>query len=302
MKSSQNSENLYSDLVSDLVCSQSLQRLSEISFLGAIDALAGDNPGRSGTRLEHSLGVAKLAQHVCSNLQLKVPSVKLAIACAILHDVGHSVLSHSVERAFSKHLGINHRMQTAHLIQHNNEISRILNKYEISKYDVISTLFYDSSNEVSHLFQGRINIDTIEGITRSASFFMNSHVPPVIFSRILYEIDDLSIFSADLFWRIKDKIYNNYIFDPNHSLYDRCVSDFVIQNDLLNLDFYWATDLDLTCDMFSDLCSRVKRVQSSFLVKDASPKNFRRFVVDGSMSVDSLSDIEDRYKKYESVF
>ena len=73
-----------------------LKRLAGIGFLGAIDYLR-HGTGRAGhrrrhNRLEHSVGVAWLADVFAEEAQLSNDRRRLLIASALLHDVDHAAL------------------------------------------------------------------------------------------------------------------------------------------------------------------------------------------------------------------
>jgi HD superfamily phosphohydrolase len=99
------------DLERDLVNTPQFQRLRRLKQLGVADLVF---PGAQHTRFSHSLGVLELTERVFWNLKrnlsvsdydpkkLELDRKKLRIA-ALLHDIGHYPLSHTLESAYKKY-------------------------------------------------------------------------------------------------------------------------------------------------------------------------------------------------------
>ncbi len=77
-----------------LLKSRPLQRLNGIKQLGLVNAVY---PGANHTRLEHSLGTMHMAGIIASHLGLGSEEVRKVRLAGLLHDLGHSALSHAVE-------------------------------------------------------------------------------------------------------------------------------------------------------------------------------------------------------------
>ena len=96
----------------DLIASDALQRLADIRFLGAIDYFVHPSGSqldrRRHSRLEHTLGVAQLALTYARLVGLDEREEKLIVSAALTHDIGHSPLSHSLERIFKRSFGVDH--------------------------------------------------------------------------------------------------------------------------------------------------------------------------------------------------
>ena len=100
-------------LFAGVVATPAFQRLKSIRFLGGIDYLLVRAPnGVKGniryTRYQHSLGVARLALHYCQERGLSSSERRLVYVAALLHDVGHAPLSHSLEPVFDEIFGLEH--------------------------------------------------------------------------------------------------------------------------------------------------------------------------------------------------
>ena len=82
-----------------LIQSRPVQRLKGIKQLGLVDAVY---PGANHTRFEHSLGTMYVAGLMASRLGLSQEEVRKVRLAGLLHDLGHSALSHAVEGVLSR--------------------------------------------------------------------------------------------------------------------------------------------------------------------------------------------------------
>lgn len=96
-------------------------------------------PGALHTRFDHTLGVFHVASLMCGNLGLDEDERKVVKFAALLHDLGHGPFSHVSETPLKRYADPNaipadqkkekiHELVTAHLIQTDPEIVRILGK------------------------------------------------------------------------------------------------------------------------------------------------------------------------------
>lgn len=111
-------EGLQSELIAQLAQTEVVARLRKVSFLGAIDHSSWARPAQAylTSRFDHSIGVALLAKSAARRLKLSRRQRDTALAAALLHDVGHGPLSHSLESAFARAFGIDHHKATEDLI------------------------------------------------------------------------------------------------------------------------------------------------------------------------------------------
>jgi len=77
-----------------LIKSRPMQRLKGIKQLGLVDTVY---PGANHTRLEHSIGTMHMAGLMASRLGLDEIDIRKVRIAGLLHDLGHSALSHAVE-------------------------------------------------------------------------------------------------------------------------------------------------------------------------------------------------------------
>ena len=95
------------DLAISLMDTHEMQRLRRVKQLGFANLVY---PGANHTRFEHSLGVLHLAELLLNKLNVDVlKDIKDEIrAAALIHDVGHMPLSHSIESVLIEKYGKGH--------------------------------------------------------------------------------------------------------------------------------------------------------------------------------------------------
>lgn len=82
------------DLELQLIQSRPVQRLKGIKQLGLVDMVY---PGANHSRFEHSIGTMHMAGLIASRLGFESSDVRKVRMAGLLHDLGHSALSHAVE-------------------------------------------------------------------------------------------------------------------------------------------------------------------------------------------------------------
>ncbi|MEN2987237.1 HD domain-containing protein [Tistrella sp. BH-R2-4] len=205
----------------DLIASAGFQRLRDVSFLGVIDRLFHPN-GRPSfvrhNRFHHSLGVALLAVSYCRMAAVAPRDREILIAAALLHDVGHGPLSHTLEPVFADRFGIDHHAATASIIRGEVplglDIRAALDRHGIDPDEVVGLIARRSSRPHAHLFSGPINIDTIDGICRANTYLHRAPVDahPLISVLALARVDRAGVRRLDGFWRLKEQIYETFIY------------------------------------------------------------------------------------------
>jgi len=103
-----------SGLVLELIDTPEVQRLRGIRQLGLANLVF---PGANHSRFEHALGVAYLLKRMNEELKLRGPELNLLLAAAILHDVGHTPYSHTLEYLTKEYLGKDHMELTGDILQ-----------------------------------------------------------------------------------------------------------------------------------------------------------------------------------------
>jgi hypothetical protein len=221
-----------------LINSDAFRRLADIRFLGAIDYFIHPTGRqlhrRRHTRLEHTLGVAQLGLFYSKNEALSERDEKLVVCAALLHDIGHAPLSHSLEIPFRKSFHIDHHMAGARIITGDapnglgRTIHQILEEENISTFDITSLIAGKSDSAHNFLFAHPINIDTIEAISRSETYLKPHPAtasPDALLQALVNpEADGQSL---DEFWKLKDRIYQLLIQGPVGLLADYLSIHFV---------------------------------------------------------------------------
>jgi hypothetical protein len=219
----------------ELVATRAFRRLKSIRFLGGIDYLLVRVPnGVSGnirhTRYQHSLGVAHLALLYSGERYLSVADRRLVCIAALLHDIGHAPLSHSLEPVFKEAFGLDHHRATEDIVTGRvplgREVYETLRRHHVDIERVIAVI---SGDEVGHdgFFAGPINFDTIEGILRSQTYAKpnpNIPSPEAVAEAALRRSSERDRAVVDEFWLYKDKVYR-YVINSRIGV----LADFVCQ-------------------------------------------------------------------------
>ena len=241
-------------LLETLSATAAFQRLKRIRFLGAIDYTLIKRPDyKRGnvrhTRYHHSRGVARLAIDYAAKVELEKDETLTLIAAALLHDVGHAPLSHSVEPVFKKLFGVGHHEATEAIIKGDTAIGREVHgvlRAELIDIDRVLALISGSDNSFHSFFSGPINFDTIEGILRSYSYIARSPQIPNPHYVVDAAMRRLSVRDRDVvdqFWHYKDRVYRSIVNSR-----DGLVADYLCQLTVfanaksLSVEDYFLTD------------------------------------------------------------
>lgn len=98
-----------------LILSPQVQRLKGIKQLGLVDRVY---PGANHTRFEHSVGTMHMAGRMALQLGLDCMDVRRVRCAGLLHDIGHSALSHAVEGVLSRNPEIQPLVANKKVIRH----------------------------------------------------------------------------------------------------------------------------------------------------------------------------------------
>ncbi len=233
------SDNLYKQIIN----SDAFDRLKGISFLGAIDKTHDNRKKIRSTRHQHSLDVALLALYISKKRHYSKEIENIIVTSALLHDIGHAPLSHSMESEFHKKYGIDHHNVSLDIVSGRNtkfrELYNIVNN-ETDITQVLALINMSSDEEFSDLFCSPINIDTIDGIHKTLKYCSNSDT---IFNK--YSVASAAFLSSfecnnnesrtahlDAFWKHKDFVYKNIINSGKGALADYFSKRFFNENDV----------------------------------------------------------------------
>ena len=221
-----------------LLASPWLARLARVSFLGTLDLHPGSRVASS--RLDHSLGVAGLGLGVGARLDLSPADLRLLVAACLFHDIGHYPLSHAAEPGFTRALGVAHHGVSEWIVRGNGAIPAAqslrpaLERAGLDPELLWSIIVGDAAPPhaaLSTLLLAPINLDTLDGIVRTARSFgrRGLRLPPVLFHRAGDDltIDPAAIPALDRFWALKDRMYGEVINLPSNIVCEAALSRVV---------------------------------------------------------------------------
>lgn len=272
-----------------------IQRLQRIAFLGAIDCLRGGGFHRSlraGTRLEHTLGVVELAYFATRHLS--AGERMTAVAAAMVHDIGHGPLSHSTESFFQDKFGMNHKTQGINLIETDPSLGHIFSEFHIDIDRICRLVFCNSPDPLSYLFSYPVNIDTLEGITRTARFFKVPYSKDILSDSVDFFIDpnNSAQESMDKFFILKKDIYNNYIFNSKNAFLDALISHMLYSSPYMRPDVFSEEDSYLTLRYAPFYGSHV----ATCLHENRATRTPKRYYIDVGVRLDSYEALALRYR------
>lgn len=149
----------------NLIIHPYFQRLNRIKQMGLSNFVY---PGAQHTRLLHSIGAMFLMQEAISTLRSKGQEITdheadSALACILLHDVGHGPFSHALERTIVNDI-------------HHEEISLMLME-ELSKqsngsFDTCISIFKNEypKHFLHQLVSGQLDVDRLDYLRRDSFF------------------------------------------------------------------------------------------------------------------------------------
>ncbi len=226
--------------LAELALTAPLQRLKQIGFLGALDYVRFSNGFQSHrrrhNRYEHSVGVAELALLYADIRGLNRKETRILAAAGLLHDIGHGPLSHTLEPIFKSEFDISHHRSGDNILYgrspFGNEIIEVLSAYGIDLDEVAAMIEGQHDGEHAYLFSSPINLDTIEGISRSRVFAAKSHriVDPRRLVVALAENEELPTSLMDEFWRMKHEVYNLVIHNAWGLIFDGLAQAYMHHN------------------------------------------------------------------------
>ncbi|MBB5766712.1 HD domain-containing protein [Xanthomonas euroxanthea] len=294
-----------------IIGTKAFKRLSNIHFLGGIDYLvpAQSRSFRRHNRFNHTLAVASLAKRYAEKTCLdRKDSLKLVVA-ALLHDIGHAPLSHSLESVFRSLYGVDHHKVGREIILGINplgfEIASILDDFDIDAQELVDLIEGDKVISGADIFSRAINVDTAEGIIRS-SMYMACHVPlsPVSVIDALARLDESSSALLDEFWLQKGRVYKSLIQSSAGALADIICVAYMKENlTSFSADQYWDTGLVFKrchAGLFVDLDGfRRDGVVPDYAMPyvESSRISKRTFVIDSAVELREPGDLDLRYRQ-----
>ena len=219
------------DFYSSIIGAEEFQRLKKISFLGAIDYV---NPKNKSTRYQHSIDVAKLALYICEQRCYTREITDHVVSAALLHDIGHAPLSHSMESSFFDSYGIDHHIASSQVVKDGTDsrsITKILKK-NVDISIVLNLIEQKSEEHFSDVFNSKMNVDTIDGIHKSLAFvnIKDSYDKYSVAKAAFIESENKTTSKLDYFWSKKDFIYKTLITSGIGAVADHISKDYFYDN------------------------------------------------------------------------
>ena len=103
--------------------SRPVQRLKGIKQLGLVETVY---PGASHSRFEHSIGTMHMAGRMAEHLGLSGEDARKVRLAGLLHDLGHSALSHAVEGVLSRNPDIQPKLEGRRVSRHEEFTRQII--------------------------------------------------------------------------------------------------------------------------------------------------------------------------------
>lgn len=292
-----------------VIRSKAFQRLKDIHFLGSIDYTIdpdGPKPNKRHTRYQHSLGVARLALAYAKNLDLDKRRERIVVVSALLHDIGHAPLSHSLESVFKEAYGIDHHRTGEKIITGavplGDGLFRAIHKWDINPFDILSNIAGVGKSPYRELFSHSINIDTIEAILRGYTYIHNTDriFSPFQVLHALIKRDSESQKILDSFWSLKQQVYSQLINNAWGVVADYLCQRYMKENlHHFKESYYFGTESELRADHLP-LFSWLENLGSSSLHSifpevDEIPCRRRTFYVDNNVTLTNYASIDKRY-------
>ncbi len=291
----------------ELIHSTAFQRLKKISFLGAIDYLrpyVNSNEPRH-SRFQHSLGVASLALRYARFANLPKKTERTLVAAALLHDIGHGPLSHSMEPFFQEEFGIEHHEFGRRIIMGEskigNQITGILESFDIDPQDVINFIEGHSDSPHSIIFSNPLNIDTLDGITRCAHYLARrpTIIPAVLILDSILRWNSKSIPRCDSFWHLKNRIYNSFILSGLGLIADHMCTLYAEEVKYSFSDRYFLFNDKRFRKYNRNLFARLKEIRKEDLHGSkmrCGEFESREYMINSESTPSSIHDLHSRYQ------
>ncbi len=148
-------------VANELLDTHAVQRLRHITQLGTARLVY---PSANHTRFEHSLGVYHLACEALDNLGIEGVQAERVRAAALLHDIGHSPFSHTIEELIYRRTGKYH--DDVKDLLTDSEVGDILRENDLDP-DTIAGLIA-GEGELGQVVSGELDVDRMDYLVRDA--------------------------------------------------------------------------------------------------------------------------------------
>lgn len=304
------SQHFDSNWEKNIIYSREFLRLRRISFLGAIDYVLHPNQwpsSRRHCRFDHSLSVYLLAKQFLSSRGVSELRAREYGAAALLHDIGHLPLSHSIEPVVEKIFGQDHHSLSEHLIlDSRSSINKVLLDEGIDPHLVVDLIRDGDKVDGFPLLNGPINFDTIDAIFRSFKYINSQSVSvphPLQMLDCILRMDTKTEITLDHFWKSKEMVYHYLINGAVGTVLD-CASQAYLMKNCKKVPYLLISEPKLRklipelFDFFRMFRGFFRDSGSECLLKTLVGDCFRRnraFHIVRGVHVSRLDDIPKRY-------
>lgn len=298
-----------------VINTDAFRRLESIHFLGSIDfLLSGPKNGveQRHTRYEHSLAVAGLAKRFAQTHDLPSSDYEKIVISALLHDIGHAPLSHSLEPSFKGLFEIDHHVIGERILRGEVKLGvRLAKEFErcqINNFDIMAIISGFGDGAAKDLFSRSINVDTIEGILRSASYIYRKGVvqDPAVVIDAFASLSNSATGILDEFWLTKGRIYAELIQSPKGLMADYICKRYIENNSAnFELDYYYGTEQELRRRHAALFIALEDFGRANILppfIRNGEKFTFtkREFYIDSTVKLKGYADIDRRYLQTKS--
>ncbi|MDY6775566.1 MAG: HD domain-containing protein [Halobacteria archaeon] len=148
------------DVALDLLDTPEMQRLRHIRQLGTAYLVY---PSANHTRFEHSLGVYHLAKKAMKSLGVDGRDAEAISAASLLHDVGHTPFSHTVEDVVEEYTGKRHD-EVDGILEGN--ISEVLENHDLDPHRIARLI--RGEGRLGQIVSGKLDVDRMDYLVRDA--------------------------------------------------------------------------------------------------------------------------------------
>lgn len=217
------------DMFLDILDSPEIQRLHNIHQLGLAYLVF---PGANHTRLEHSLGVWHVSVRMMRELEIDDDDMNTVAAACLLHDVGHSPYSHTLEYITHSVIGIDHMEVTKGIVEGKYDIlsddEKIINWRKKRVYEVLDEYGMDKKKVASLIAGEEDKILPLE------KFSENDDKREDVRKRFLYQIVHSSLDADQIDYLLRDAHYTGVAYGVID--FERILQTITVKNDNLMVE------------------------------------------------------------------
>lgn len=228
----------------------------------------------------------RLAETYACESGLSAKRRRLLLAAALLHDVGHGPLSHTLEPVFAEAFDIDHHSMTRRIVRgetrNGRDVYVSLRGADLDPDEVLAMIDGHHSGPDAFLFAGSINFDTLDGISRSRAFMKPRAAPSAMLRAVRHwaQTGRAPLSEFDAFWTLKHDVYTLLICGARGRLLDAVAQAYM----RANIDEFDASDFE----------------RSEATLRKRHPKLFKVLGLVASQRLSSLKDhLPSRWMKEE---